>query len=96
MNNIYKIGSIVAHYTNNDSVINFGVIQDEKADINDDPLLRVKWTNKQFEPNESLKEDEGWIDGHSLEVIEPFGLIGDLHLAMIEQAKIHFGANDEK
>tara|TARA_R100000008_G_scaffold85773_2_gene76603 strand:- start:718 stop:1008 length:291 start_codon:yes stop_codon:yes gene_type:complete len=96
MNNNFKVGSIVAHYSENDSVINFGVIQDEKPDINDDPLLKVRWTNRDFEPNQSITQSETWIQGADVESIEPFGLIGDLHLAMIEQAKMHFDVADEK
>ena len=95
MNN-FKVGSIVAHYSDNDSVINFGVIQDEKSDINHDPILKVRWTNKEFEPNESIGLIETWIAGSEVESVEQFGLIGDLHAAMIEQAKMHFGAIDEK
>ena len=89
------IGQIVAHTKKKSDVINFGVVVEEEI-RNDWKWLRVRWTNREFNPTIELESDVTWMRHDNLELIEPFGLMSDLHLAMIEQAKTHFGVDSEQ
>ena len=89
------LGQIVAHTKKKSDVINFGVVVNEEI-RNDWRWLEVKWTNREFRPTSDLDDSLTWMRHDNVELIEPFGLISDLHLAMIEQAKAHFGEESEQ
>tara|TARA_R100000234_G_scaffold32180_2_gene18931 strand:+ start:16270 stop:16548 length:279 start_codon:yes stop_codon:yes gene_type:complete len=90
-----KIGEIVAHFSKKNDIINFGVIvNQEKREETD--WIKVKWTNREFSPDDDILSEELWISKGDVEIVEPFGLISDLHLAMIEQAKVHFVRNERQ
>ena len=86
MNHLTKI---VAHSIKKSDIINFGVVIDEEI-RNDWKWLKIKWTNRDFKPNNKIESDVTWIRHDNVELIEPYGLISDLHLAMILQAEKHF------
>ena len=88
-----KIGEIVAYFSSN-NIINFGVVTSHET-RNKDEWIKVRWTNREFKTDEQLISDELWMSKNEVEIVEPFGLISDLHLAMIEQAKVHFVTNEE-
>ena len=87
------LGQIVAHTVKKSDIINFGVVVEQEK-RNDWRWLKIKWTNREFKPNSYIETDTTWIRHDNVELIEPFGLISDLHLAMIEQVKEHFGTDD--
>jgi len=90
-----KIGEIVAHFSEKNNIINFGVVTNqEKRD--DTEWVKVRWTNREFNPDDKIVSDELWLSRGEVDIIEPFGLISDLHLAMIEQAKVHFVKNEKQ
>ena len=89
-----KVGEIVAHYSRNNNIINFGVITSHETRDNDE-WIKVRWTNREFQIDEELISKELWMSKNEVELIEPFGLLSDLHLAMIEQAKVHFVTDDK-
>lgn len=88
-----KIGEIVAYFSSN-NIINFGVVTSHET-RNKDEWIKVRWTNREFKTDGQLISDELWMSKNEVEIVEPFGLISDLHLAMIEQAKVHFVTNEE-
>ena len=89
-----KIGEIVAHYSKNNNIINFGVITSHETRDKDE-WIKVRWTNREFQTDDELISEELWMSKNEVEVVEPFGLLSDLHLAMIEQAKVHFVKDDK-
>tara|TARA_R100001591_G_C4292164_1_gene168058 strand:+ start:480 stop:755 length:276 start_codon:yes stop_codon:yes gene_type:complete len=89
-----KIGEIVAHYSKNNNIINFGVITGHETRDKEE-WIKIKWTNREFQTDDELVSEELWMSNNEVEVVEPFGLLSDLHLAMIEQAKVHFVKDDK-
>ena len=90
-----KIGQIVAHFSDENDIINFGVVTN--CELRDDEeWIEVKWTNREFNPDKIINSQDVWLPNGAVDVIEPFGLISDLHLAMIEQAKACFLQNEDK
>ena len=90
-----KIGEIVAHFSKNNNIINFGVVTGHETRDSDE-WIKVKWTNREFKTDDEIISDELWMSTNEIEMVEPFGLISDLHLAMIEQAKVNFVTNEEQ
>jgi hypothetical protein len=90
-----KIGEIVAHFSKSKDIINFGVIVNQENREEAD-WIKVKWTNREFSPDDEIVSDELWISKDEVDIVEPFGLLSDLHLAMIEQAKVHFVTNEKR
>ena len=78
-----KIGEIVVHFSKENNVINFGVVTNHEQ-LKGDDRIKVRWTNREFNQEDNIVSEEFWLSKGEVEIVEPYGLISDLHRAMIE------------